>query len=84
MTRVRFRHTEAGEIKETELVLCRPDEWADSPESQQSEWSTGNVDLTETLNGLENLAVLGPLPPIFFALSRGKLTERVALGLHAL
>jgi hypothetical protein len=65
MTRVRFRHTtRAGEIEESDLLICAPDEWADRPEKASGEFSGGVVDLT---NLLEDFAPGEPIT-LWFAL----------------
>lgn len=79
MARVRFRHTDSGEVRETDLIICRPEEWPDRPESKDRAWSCGEVDLTDELEESVILAV----PTLFFALRLGHLSERMA-GLKSL
>ena len=74
MTRVRFRHKECGEILESDLIICHPDEWQDAPERHQEEWSAGIVDLTGELDDLASVAGLA-CPGLLFALKRGHLCE---------
>ena len=52
MTRMRFRHLEDGEIRESDLIVCLPSEWDDAPERQQAEWCAGVSDVAEEIDGL--------------------------------
>lgn len=70
MTRVRFRHVERGEITESDLIICHPDEWEGAPERSQNEWSSGTVDLSEELEALTLTT-----PALIFALKRGHLCQ---------
>jgi len=38
--RIRFRHVEGGEVIESDLIQCKPEEWAGLPESHDPSWST--------------------------------------------
>ena len=51
MTRLRFRHLEDGEIRESDLIICLPSEWSDAPERHQPEWCAGISDVAEELDG---------------------------------
>jgi hypothetical protein len=82
MTRVRFRHTENGEIRESDLIICTQDEWEGTPESAQGVWSSGLVDLSDELQALLLSSAVDT--PLFFALRLGELNQRVPLGLKAL
>jgi len=67
MTRIRFRHSVGAKVVESDLVICLPDEWKETPESKQRDWSSGPVDLSDELED----ATLGPVPKLFFALKLG-------------
>lgn len=80
MLKVRFRHTDYdGQIVESDLLICLPEEWAQTPEKTTGEWSSGVVDLTNLLEG----SISGIVPALLFALKLGD-TDRVALPLSEL
>ena len=67
MTRIRFRHTMCNEVIESDLVICDPDEWKETAESKQDDWSAGMVDLSDELEDV----TVAPVPKLFFALKLG-------------
>ncbi len=72
MPKVRFRHNENGQIVETDLVICRPEEWAERPESRDQAWATGVINEDGEYDSL----FLGPL---WLALRLGEQHQTAAL-----